>query len=99
MGDFSFRAVDVLRTVDGVLARSGVDRKDAIAELAELRHTAILYESPNRVAATLADIAESGGADRLVVVAREMTKQFEEIRRGTVAELAAYYDAHVPRGE
>src|SRR4029077_3769209 len=64
-----------------------------------LRHTGVLYEAPNRVAATLADLGALGSGDRQVVVARELTKQFEEIRRGTVAELSAYYESSPPRGE
>jgi 16S rRNA (cytidine1402-2'-O)-methyltransferase len=86
-------------TFFGFLPRSGADRRAAIAELTELEHTALLYEAPGRVAQTLADIEAAGGGDRPAAVAREMTKQFEETRRGTVAELRAYYKDHPPRGE
>jgi 16S rRNA (cytidine1402-2'-O)-methyltransferase len=86
-------------TFFGFLARSGSDRRAALAELAGLSHTAVLYEAPSRVAATLGDLAAAGMGPRRASVAREMTKQFEEIRRGTVAELAAYYNAGEPRGE
>jgi 16S rRNA (cytidine1402-2'-O)-methyltransferase len=86
-------------TFFGFLPRTGRDRAGAMAELSSLSHTAVLYEAPNRVAATLADLAEVAGADRPVAVAREMTKQFEEIRRGTLAELSAYYENAPPRGE
>ena len=86
-------------TFFGFLERKGSDRKAAIAEIAALRHTAVLYESPNRTAATLADLAAVGAGDRATVVARELTKQYEEFRRGTAAELAAYYEQHEPRGE
>ena len=86
-------------TFFGFLARKGREREDALRELSSLGHTAVLYEAPNRVAATLAELAEHGSGDRHVVVARELTKQFEEIRRGTVAALAAYYDGSPPRGE
>ena len=47
----------------------------------------------------LEDLARAGAGDRAASVAREMTKQFEEVRRGTVAELAAYYSEQSPRGE
>ncbi len=83
----------------GFLPRSGGDRRAAIAALTELDHTAVLYEAPGRVAGTLSDIEAAGGGDRRVAVAREVTKQFEETRRGTVAELGAYYKEHPPRGE
>jgi 16S rRNA (cytidine1402-2'-O)-methyltransferase len=86
-------------TFFGFLERKGADRKAAIAEIAALRHTAVLYESPNRTAATLGDLAAVGAGGREAVVARELTKQYEEFRRGTVAELAAYYEQHEPRGE
>jgi 16S rRNA (cytidine1402-2'-O)-methyltransferase len=48
---------------------------------------------------TLAELARAGAGARAAVVARELTKQFEELRRGTVAELAAYYVDAPPRGE
>jgi 16S rRNA (cytidine1402-2'-O)-methyltransferase len=67
--------------------------------LTELKHTAVLYEAPGRVADTLADIEAAGGGDRPAAVARELTKQFEETRRGTVGELRAYYTENPPRGE
>ena len=86
-------------TFFGFLARKGRDRDDVMRDLSSLPHTAVLYEAPNRVAATLADLERHGCAARRVSVARELTKQFEEIRRGTVAELAAYYDSSPPRGE
>lgn len=86
-------------TFYGFLARKGGDRTRAIAELAALPHTAVLYEAPSRVAETLADLAEAGAGDRDAVVARELTKQYEEFRRGTVATLARYYAGSEPRGE
>ena len=86
-------------TFFGFLMRKGREREDALQELCSLRYTSVLYEAPNRVAATLAEIASRGARDRRVVVARELTKQFEEIRRGTVAELSAYYESSPPRGE
>lgn len=86
-------------TFFGFLERKGRDRASAIAELAELSHTAVLYESPNRLADTLDELVLAGLAGRRVAVARELTKQFEEIRRGTVEELARYYADAPPRGE
>jgi 16S rRNA (cytidine1402-2'-O)-methyltransferase len=83
----------------GFLPRKGGERRSAIADLAALAHTAVLYEAPSRLWETLADLVEAGLGDRPAVVARELTKAFEEFRRGTVAELAAYHEAHPPRGE
>lgn len=86
-------------TFYGFLERKGRARTDAVAEIAALRHTALVYEAPSRVADTLADLAAAGAAARMAAVARELTKQFEEVRRGTVAELATYYEGTAPRGE
>ena len=86
-------------TFYGFLARKGKERAATIAEIAALRHTAVLYEAAPRVAETLAAIAEAGAGDREAVVARELTKQFEEFRRGTVRSLAESYEKAAPRGE
>jgi len=61
--------------------------------------TLILYESPNRVTDTLRSACEVYGADRPAVVARELTKKFEDVRRGTLAELHDSCIADPPRGE
>jgi 16S rRNA (cytidine1402-2'-O)-methyltransferase len=68
------------------------------AERAGLAATLIWYEAPHRLADTLADMAEVFGA-RPAAVAREMTKKFEEVRRGTLPGLAAHYATNVARGE
>jgi 16S rRNA (cytidine1402-2'-O)-methyltransferase len=86
-------------TFFGFLPRKGGERAASLAALVELPHTAIVYEAPNRVAETLAELADAGAAPRQAAVAREMTKHFEEIRRGTVGELAAYYKDSPARGE
>jgi 16S rRNA (cytidine1402-2'-O)-methyltransferase len=82
-------------TFYGFLPRKGAERRSLIGRIATAEHLTILYEAPGRVAATLAEI----GGQRQTVVARELTKQYEELRRGTVEELAAYYQEHPPRGE
>jgi 16S rRNA (cytidine1402-2'-O)-methyltransferase len=69
-------------------------KKGRSTRLEELRaepRTMIFYESPYRVVKTLAQFAEVFGANRPASAAREMTKKFEEVRRGTVAELASYF--------
>ena len=92
--------IDATRfTFLGFLARKGRERREALAEVAALRHTAVLYEAPGRVDETLAELAEACGGDRPAAVARELTKQFEEVRRGTLGELAAYYAGATVRGE
>jgi len=86
-------------TFFGFLERKGAERARALAEIASLAHTAVLYEAAPRVARTLRDLSDAGCGDRLGSVARELTKQFEEMRRGTLRELAAYYEGSPPRGE
>ena len=68
------------------------------AELAGLEATHIFYEAPHRLADFLADAAAVLGP-RPAAVCRELTKHFEEVRRGTLDELAAHYAAHQARGE
>ncbi|MEW5917370.1 MAG: 16S rRNA (cytidine(1402)-2'-O)-methyltransferase [Gemmatimonadota bacterium] len=86
-------------TFVGFLPRSGAERNRAISRLSALAHTSVLFESPARLAATLQDLAANGLAERRASVARELTKQHEEVRRGTVGELATYYGANPARGE
>lgn len=86
-------------TFYGFPPRKGRERAALMAEVAALPHTAVLYEAPGRIGDTLADLAAAAGADRPAAVARELTKQFEEVRRGTLGELAAYYQATAARGE
>jgi len=68
------------------------------AERAGLSTTLIWYEAPHRLAETLADMADAFGG-RAAAVARELTKRFEEVRRGPLSELAAHYAANTARGE
>jgi 16S rRNA (cytidine1402-2'-O)-methyltransferase len=68
------------------------------AERAGLAATLIWHEAPHRLAECLADMAEAFGA-RPAAVARELTKHFEEVRRGTLVALAAWYGANPARGE
>jgi len=69
------------------------------AERAGLAATLVLYEAPHRLAECLADCAALLGGERPAAVARELTKRFEEVRRGTLATLAATYARAAPRGE
>lgn len=74
-------------------------RRRWLADLVEIRATIVLYESPKRTGRTLADLVELFGPDRQAAVCRELTKRFEETRRGTLQELAAHYESEDPRGE
>lgn len=86
-------------TFVGFLPRRGTERARMLKLLSDLRHTGVFYEAPPRVAATLTDLQQLGCGERQCVVGRELTKQFEEFRRGTVAELAQYYADSAIRGE
>lgn len=86
-------------TVLGFPERKGKAREDVLAMAARLPHAAVLFESPNRLVDTLRDLAAITGNARMVAVARELTKHFEEIRRGTIEEVAAYYEQVPPKGE
>src|SRR5215475_8272320 len=73
-------------------------RRTRLSELQSVPGTLIFYEAPHRLAAALKDALEVLG-EREAVVARELTKLHEEIRRGRLSELAEHYAKEVPRGE
>lgn len=83
---------------EGFLPRKGGDRRKALEALAHEPRTMVFFESPHRLAASLADVAAVLGADRRVTVARELTKLYEEVRRGTAAELIEWAEGGV-KGE
>ncbi|HEY7874566.1 MAG TPA: 16S rRNA (cytidine(1402)-2'-O)-methyltransferase [Actinomycetota bacterium] len=83
---------------EGFLPRKPGPRRRRIEELATERRTLVLYESPHRVEATLADLLEGLG-DRACALARELTKMHEEVRRGSVAEVLDGVRATPPKGE
>ncbi len=83
----------------GFLPPRKAARRKALAEIAGVGATLVMLESPRRLAAALADMAEVLGA-RPAAVARELTKRFEEVRRGSLADLARHYgEAGAPKGE
>ncbi|MCC7519442.1 MAG: 16S rRNA (cytidine(1402)-2'-O)-methyltransferase [Verrucomicrobiae bacterium] len=82
----------------GFLPPKAVARERRLRELATLPGTLVIYESPHRLCAMLGQAAGVFGA-RPAAVARELTKKFEEFRRGTSAELAAWFATHPPKGE
>jgi 16S rRNA (cytidine1402-2'-O)-methyltransferase len=74
-------------------------RKTRLAELAAEPRTIILYESPHRIVRVLQELQQVMGEGRRCSVSRELTKIHEETRRGTFAELLAYFTGKEPRGE
>jgi 16S rRNA (cytidine1402-2'-O)-methyltransferase len=83
---------------EGFLPRKTSERLRRLAELAAEPRTMIFFEAPHRTAATLSAMAEAFGADRPGVVCRELTKTYEEVRRGSMQELADWAGSEV-RGE
>ena len=82
----------------GFLPQKGGPRQRRLEELRPVPATLIFFESPHRVAATLAQMAEVFG-DRQAVVARELTKRFETFKHGSLTELSAFYEATPTKGE
>jgi 16S rRNA (cytidine1402-2'-O)-methyltransferase len=80
---------------EGFLPRSGSARRQRLAEIAGERRTVVLYEAPHRIVRTLADLAAACGPDRPVAVARELTKLYETVVRGTLEDV----ELGTPRGE
>lgn len=84
----------------GFLPSKDKARRDRLAELAGIPATLLFFESPHRIAATLVSAADVLGESRPACVCRELTKTFEEFRRGTLGELAAHYaQAGAVKGE
>ncbi|MDB0011390.1 16S rRNA (cytidine(1402)-2'-O)-methyltransferase [Crocinitomicaceae bacterium] len=74
-------------------------RQTKLLAIAEEERTVVLYESPHRLVKCLAQIEEFMGAERKVCVAREISKIYEEYKRGTAEEVKTYYEQHPPKGE
>ncbi|RBY76020.1 16S rRNA (cytidine(1402)-2'-O)-methyltransferase [Geodermatophilus sp. TF02-6] len=83
---------------EGFLPRRAGERRSRLAGLADERRTMVFFESPHRLADALTDAAAAFGSSRPAAVCRELTKTHEEVRRGTLAELAAWAAEGV-RGE
>jgi 16S rRNA (cytidine1402-2'-O)-methyltransferase len=83
---------------EGFAPRKSGERGRWLAELRQEKRTAVFFESPHRLADTLAQAAEALGGDRQAAVCRELTKTYEEVRRGGLAELAEWAAEGV-RGE
>ena len=83
---------------EGFLPPKTIARRRRLESLKEDTRTMILYESPHRLVRVLRDVLEVLG-DVQIACARELTKHFEEVRRGRVSELVAHFEHHPPRGE
>ena len=83
----------------GFLPPNQMGRKKKLVELMSLPATLVLYESPSRLNALLADIEAVGGCERKVAVCRELTKKFEDVQIGNVERLLSYYIEKPARGE
>ncbi len=84
---------------EGFLPRKGRERRARLAAIAERDHATALYESAVRLPATLADLAEACGPERPAAVARELSKRFETVERGSLAGLGETFAAAPARGE
>jgi 16S rRNA (cytidine1402-2'-O)-methyltransferase len=86
---------------EGFAPRKAGERRRVLGALRRETRTMVFFESPHRTAATLAAMGEAFGTDRRAAVCRELTKTYEEIARGTLAELVAWADGqeHGVRGE
>ncbi|MCU1346620.1 MAG: hypothetical protein JWL70_2886 [Acidimicrobiia bacterium] len=85
--------------MEGFLPRKGRERTERLAELRRERRTVVVYEAPHRLLRTLGDLAVVLGSDRRVAVARELTKLYEEVWRGTLGGAVARGAEVEPRGE
>jgi 16S rRNA (cytidine1402-2'-O)-methyltransferase len=83
----------------GFLPRRATERRRLLARLAVESDTIICFESPYRLAATLQDLAATFGDSRSIAVGRELTKHYEEVVRGSVAEALSHFEREKPRGE
>jgi 16S rRNA (cytidine1402-2'-O)-methyltransferase len=84
---------------EGFLPRRAGERRRRLAALADEPRTLVFFEAPHRLEAAMTDLADTFGADRAGAVCRELTKTYEEIRRGSLGELRDWAQAQDVRGE
>jgi len=84
---------------EGFIPSRGSERRKLIEKIALESRTVVFYEAPHRIEKLFRDLMEADLRDRYVVVARELTKRYEEFLRFTVAEAVTYYETVTPRGE
>ena len=86
-------------TFEGFLPMNKKNRKAHLLSLTGEQRTMIFYEAPHKLSATLADLRDTFGGDRRISLCRELTKLHEEVRRTTLDEAVAWYQANSPKGE
>ncbi|PPT11176.1 rRNA small subunit methyltransferase I [Geitlerinema sp. FC II] len=86
-------------TFEGFLPTKGKERRERLEQLSGEIRTLIFYEAPHRLRETLEDLASGLGNSRAIALGRELTKRFEEIWRGTLAEAIDLYQEREPKGE
>lgn len=92
--------LDTTRFVfEGFIPVKGKARREYLSDIAKEPRTIVFYEAPHRIRKTLADLEEIGLALRRVVVARELTKKYEEFLYFSIREAIAYYENMTPKGE
>lgn len=84
---------------EGFLPIETKERKERIASVTAMTTTTILYEAPHRLIRTLNDLSQAGNGSRKAVAARELTKKFEQVVRGTIDELIQHFEEVPPKGE
>ncbi len=83
----------------GFLPRKKGERRRLLQARANDPETLVCFESPHRLLATLRDAADTMGSERPMAAARELTKKFEEVVRGSIGEVLAHFEKTAPRGE
>ena len=92
--------IDTRRFVfEGFLPHDKKECREVLAALKAEHRTIVFYEAPHRLTNTLCQLADALGNDRKAACVRELTKKFEEVRQGRLAELLAYYETTPPKGE
>ncbi|HLP87782.1 MAG TPA: 16S rRNA (cytidine(1402)-2'-O)-methyltransferase [Nostocaceae cyanobacterium] len=84
---------------EGFLPAKNKARRESLTALQSEHRTLVFYESPHRLRDTLQDLSQAFGENRQIIIARELTKLYEEFWRGTIAEAIALYQQREPQGE
>ncbi|HZX55349.1 MAG TPA: 16S rRNA (cytidine(1402)-2'-O)-methyltransferase, partial [Ilumatobacteraceae bacterium] len=84
---------------EGFVPRSGRERATRLASIAAESRTTVMYEAPHRVERTVDDLVAACGGDRPVALARELTKMYESVWRGSLGDASAHLRSNAPRGE